>query len=247
MRLPKRKRIHAMEPILKSLRIPCVFMVLAGGVFAQGQKTPVADKASADKGAAYYHYSLGHLYAEMAGAYGNRGDFFNKAIENYRLAMKEDPSASFIGEELSDLYIQSGRLREAVTEAEEALKQNPDDLNARRVLGRIYTRLIGDAQSNRIDENMVKKAIEQYQKITSGDPKDLESWIMLGRLDKVAQNSTEALAAYKKALELDAENEDAMTGMAQVYTDLGDSKAAADLLRKVADKNPNPRSLMSLA
>ena len=94
---------------------------------------------------------------------------------------------------------------------------------------------------------MVKKAIEQYQKITAGDPKDLESWIMLGRLDKVSQNSTEALAAYKKALEIDPDNEDAMTGMAQVYTDLGDSKAAADLLRKVADKNPNPRSLMSLA
>jgi tetratricopeptide (TPR) repeat protein len=38
-----------------------------------------------------------------------------------------------------------------------------------------------------------------------------------------------------------------MTGLAQVYTDLGDTKAAADLLRKVADKNPNPHSLMNLA
>ena len=31
--------------------------------------------------------------------------------------------------------------------------------------------------------------------------------------------------------------------MAMVYTDLGDTKAAADLLRKVADKDPTPRSL----
>jgi tetratricopeptide (TPR) repeat protein len=138
-------------------------------------------------------------------------------------------------------------LREAVTEAEEALKQNPDDLNSRRLLARIYTRLIGDSQANRIDENMVKKAIEQYQKITAGDPKDVESWLMLGRLDKIAQNSTEALAVYKKALDLDPGNEDAMTGLAEVYTDLGDSKAAADLLRKVADKSPNPRSLAKLA
>ena len=110
------------------------------------------------------------------------------------------------------MYIQSGRLREAVTEAEDALKQNPDDLNSRRLLARIYTRLIGDSQANRIDENMVKKAIEQYQKITAGDPKDVESWLMLGRLDKIAQNSTDALAAYKKVLELDPGNEDAMTG-----------------------------------
>jgi tetratricopeptide (TPR) repeat protein len=55
------------------------------------------------------------------------------------------------------------------------------------------------------------------------------------------------MAAYKKALELDAGNEDAMTGLATVYADLGDNKAAADLLRKVADKDPNPRSLTTLA
>jgi tetratricopeptide (TPR) repeat protein len=247
MRLPKRKRIDLMDQTLKFLRIPCVLMVFAAGAYAQSQPAPAPDKAAADKGGAYYHYSLGHLYAEMAGSYGRSGDFFNKAIENYRLAMREDPSATFIGEELSDLYIQSGRLREAVTEAEAALKQNPDDLNARRVLARIYTRMIGDAQQNRIDENMVKKAIEQYQKITEKEPKDSESWLMLGRLHKVAQNSVEAEKAYKKVIEIDPDNEDALTGLAMVYADLGNTKEAADLLRRAAEKNPNPRSLAALA
>jgi len=207
-----------------------------------GQSVSPADKASA-----YYNYSLGHLYSELAAAYGNRGEYFNKAAESYRAALKADPSATFISEELSDLYIQSGRLREAVLDAEDALKQNPNDLNSRRLLARIYTHLIGDSQNNQIDPDMVKKAIEQYQKITETDPKDVDSWIMLGRLQKALQNSTEAMAAYKKALELDAGNEDAMTGLATVYADLGDNKAAADMLQKVADKDPNPRSLTSLA
>jgi len=221
-------------------------LLLATVALGQDNSAPAKTEAKVDKAAAYYNYSLGHLYAELAGAYGNR-DFFNKAVESYRAALKADPGASFIAEELSDLYIQSGRLRDAVAEAEEALKQNPDDLNSRRLLARIYTRLIGDSQNNRIDENMVKKAIEQYQKITAGDPKDVESWLMLGRLQKISQNSTEALNAYKKALEIDPDNEDAMTGLAMVYSDLGDSKAAAELLRKVADKDPNPRSLENLA
>jgi len=233
--IPKRR--HAV--------LPC--LLLMGGI-AFGQNTPAAPKADVkiDKGAAYYAYSLGHLYAELAAESGSR-DYFTKAVENYHAAMKADPSASFIAEELSDLYIQSGRLREAVLEAEENLKQNPDDLNSRRLLARIYTHLIGDAQSNRIDEGMIKKAIEQYEKITQGDPKDAESWLMLGRLDKIAQNSTGAITAYKKALELEPDNDDAMTGLAMVYTDLGDSKAASDLLRKVAEKNPTPRSLTNLA
>ncbi|HEX5226429.1 MAG TPA: tetratricopeptide repeat protein [Bryobacteraceae bacterium] len=217
-------------------------MTISVAANAQQTATPATQS---DKASAYYEYSLGHLYAEMAAAYGNRGEYFSKAAEAYRAALKADPSATFIAEELSDLYIQSGRLREAVLDAQDALKQNPNDLNARRLLARIYTHLIGD--QNQTDTDMVKKAVEQYQKITEVDPKDIDSWIMLGRLQKALMNSTEAMAAYKKALELDASNEDAMTGLATVYADLGDNRAAADMLRKVADKDPNPRSLTSLA
>jgi len=230
-----------MTPTHRFVSLPCVLFLSAA---AFGQNAP---STPADKAASYYNYSLGHLYAELAAAGGNRGDYFNKAVESYKAALKADPNATFISEELSDLYIQSGRLREAVTEAEDALKANPSDLNARRLLARIYTRMIGDAQANRIDESMVKKAIEQYQKITEGDPKDIESWLMLGRLDKIAQNSTEAMNAYKKALAIDPDNEDANTGLAMVYVDLGDNKAAAELLRKITEKNPSARSLTSLA
>jgi tetratricopeptide (TPR) repeat protein len=200
-----------------------------------------------DRASAYYHYSLGHLYAELAGAYGNKGDYATRAIENYRLAMKSDPRATFVAEELSDFYIQSGRLREGVTEAEKALAQNPDDLNSRRVLGRIYTRLIGDARSNSIDETMLKRAIEQYQKITEKDSRDAEAWLMLGRLQRISQNSVESEKAYKKVLEINPDSEDAMTGLAEVYVGLGDNKTATELLRKVAEKNPSLRSLTTLA
>ncbi len=243
-----------MIPTRRLASLPC-FLLVASVAFTQqaafAQKAPApaptATSGQPDKATAYYEYSLGHLYAELAAAYGNRGEYFSKAADAYRAALKADPSATFIAEELSDLYIQSGRLREAVLDAEDALKQNPNDLNSRRLLARIYTHLIGDSQTNQIDPDMVKKAVEQYQKITEADPKDVDSWIMLGRLQKALMNSTEAMAAYKKALELDASNEDAMTGLATVYADLGDNKAAAEMLRKVADKDPTPRSLTSLA
>ena len=236
-----------MTPTHRFVTLPCVLFLAAAAFGQNAPSTPATSQANLDKAASYYNYSLGHLYAELAAASGNRGDYFNKAVESYKAALKADPNATFIAEELSDLYIQSGRLREAVVEAEEALKENPNDLNARRLLARIYTRMIGDSQANRIDESMVKKAIEQYQKITEGDPKDLESWLMLGRLNKIAQNSTDAMKAYKTALQLDPDNEDANTGLAMVYTDLGDNKAAADLLRKITEKNPSARSLTSLA
>lgn len=221
---------------------------LSMAVLAAGQ-TPAASGAAPSnlKADAYYHYALGHLYAELGAAAGNRGDYFNKAIDNYRQAMKDDPGASFLSEELSDLYIQSGRLRDAVTEAEGALKQNPNDINQRRLLARIYTRMIGDSQQNQVDENMLHKAIAEYQKVVELDPKDTDTWLMLGRLQKVAQNSVESEKAYKKALEIDPGNEDALTGLAMVYNDLGDTREASELLRQAAAKNPSARTLTALA
>ncbi len=206
-----------------------------------------AEPKRGDKAAAYYHYSLGHLYGELGGAYGNKGDYLTRAIENFRMALKADPGASFISEELSDLYIQSGKLREAVLEAEEALKQNPNDIGARRILGRIYTRNIGDTQAGKLNEEMLRKAIEQYTKISETQPADADTWLMLGRLHKIAQSSVDAENAYKKVLELDAENEDALTGLAVVYADLGDSKRASELLQRVVTKNPSLRTLTALA
>lgn len=200
-----------------------------------------------DKAASYYHFSLGHFYADLASQFNNRGDFLSKAIENFRSAMKADPSATFIAEELSDLYIQSGRLREAVTDAEASLKDNPNDTASRRILARMYSRMIGDPQQNRIREDMVKKAIEQYQKISEAEPGDNDTLLMLGRLYKVSQNSVEAEKAYKKVLAADPNNEDALTGLAVVYSDLGDNKAAAEMLRKVSEKSPNARNLFQLA
>jgi len=221
-------------------------LLLAAGIARCGQTAP-APAQNADRAAAYYHFSLGHLYAELAGAYGNKGDYLNKAIENYRLALKADPGATFLTDELSDLYIQAGQTRTAVLEAEEAIRQNPDDLTARRILGRIYTRMIGDPQQRKINEDMVKRAIEQYRKVGEKEPSDLDTWLMLGRLYKVAQNSVDAEKAYRKALELDPNNEDAMTGLAMVYADLGDNKSASEMLRKVAEKNPGMRTLTALA
>ncbi len=228
-------------------------LVCAGQTPGQGSNAkpalpPVIKEPHSVKAEAYYHFSLGHLYEDLAAANGNRSDYLNKAIENFRLAMKEDPGgASFLVEDIAELYRAAGRTREAVEEAQDALKANPDDLNARRVLAHIYTQQIGDSNANRIDENMVRRAVEQYKIITDKDPKDIDSLVMLGRLDRILENSVDAEAAFKKAIAIDPENEDAVTGLASVYSDRGDARSASELLEKLTKKNPSPRAYLSLA
>ena len=196
-------------------------------------QSPAATPNAADsnKAGAYYNFAMGRLYSELGQTEGSKDDI-NKAIQFYQEALKLDPSTGIIFEELTDLYIQTNRLQDAVSQAEDMLKRNPNNLDARRMLGRVYTRLIGaSSQDGKIDEASLRKAIEQYKLITEKDPKDAESWVILGRLNTVAHNSPEAEKAFNAALAIEPDNEDALTGLASVYNDLGDTKGAMEKLK----------------
>ena len=217
-------------------------LLVGGACWGQGNTpAPVADRATA-----YYHYSLGHMYAELAGASTNRNDYVNSALENYKAAIKADPNSPLLAEELSDLYSQSGRMRDGQNDSEQAIKLNPNDLAAHRVLARIYVRQI-DAQRGRVNEQMLKQATQEYQKITELAPKDANAWVWLGRLQSASQNTDAAEKAFRKALDLEPDNEDGLTGLATVLGIKGDGTGAADLLKRAAEKDPSADSLTRLA
>lgn len=221
-----------------------LLIVLLGGGMCWGQAN--ATVSNADRASAYYHYTAAHMYAELAGNGGNRSDYINLAIENYKAAIKADPTSALLPEELSDLYAQSGRLRDGQTEAEQTIRQSPNDLAAHRVLARIYVRQI-DQQRGRVNETMLRQATQEYQKITQLAPKDADAWVWLGRLQSAGQNLDDADRAFRKALEIEPDNEDGLSGLATVLGIKGDEAGAADLLKKAAEKSPTADSLKRLA
>lgn len=235
-----------MTRFLRDLTVAAAAALTAGSGLLFGQ---TAEPAKSNKAAAYYHATLGHLYAELAAQYSGRSEFLGKAIDNYKLAMKEDPGTAYLPQELADLYLQSGQVRAAITDFEEILKRDPDDLNARRILARFYTARIsqGSPQQQRMNEDMLRAAIAQHEKISEKAPDDFENWLMLGRLQKLASNSLASEAAYQKALDLNPDSEEGLTGLALVYRDQGQNDKASLLLKRVSDKNPSLRTLTDLA
>ncbi len=169
-----------------------------------------------------------------------------KSIDHYQQALKLDPSASIIFEELTDLYIQTGRLRDAVTQAEDLLKQNPDNLDARRMLGRIYPNDRRQSAGWQDQRKLPAPGHRSVSEIVLKDPKDAESWVTLGRLYSVSHNSPEAERSFKEALKIDPENDEALTGLGSLYMDLGDTKSAIAKLKAATDK-ASERTLAALA
>jgi len=231
---------------LVSLGLVCFSTTpLAFGQVQPGVPAPPA-KAD-DHGSAYYNFSMAHFYGELASAYGNRGEYVNKAIDFYKEAMKLDPGASAIGEELAELYVQTGQMERATQQANELIKVNPSNANAHKIMARIYSRQIGDPDQGKIDQAMLKSAVAEYQKITEINPKDTESLSMLARLYRVSRDEAGAEKCYRAILEVDPNDDDALTGLATVYADKGDFANAIAMLKPVVEKNPDPRVVTTLA
>jgi tetratricopeptide (TPR) repeat protein len=239
---PRTQKSPSAAPYTTLLIFGLVCISAATPAYSQAPASQPTDRASA-----YYDFAMAHLYAELAGAYGNRGEYVNKAIDFYKQAIKTDPAAPYIAEELTEFYVQTGQLDKAMQEANDLLKADPANNNARKILARIYSRQIGDPDQGKVDQAMLKNAIEQYQKITEQDPKDSESLSMLARLYRVSHDDAAAEKAYRRVLELDPNEDDALNGLAMVFADRGDLPNAIAMLKQAVEKNPDARTVVMLA
>ena len=201
---------------------------------AQGQAAAAAPAASPDHAMAYYHYMLARRYRELAGAQ-NRSEYLDRAISEYKQAMAADPDSLFLRVELAELYWRSGRVGDAISEAQAVLKENPNEVGAHRLLAQIYFRYLGDNQPEKTMKENLGKAIGEFEAVTRLDPSDTNSWLLLGKLYKVNNQADKAEDALKKALNADPESQGAIAQLAQLYVDQGESSQAIDLLNKIPE------------
>jgi len=189
-----------------------------------------------DRAAAYYHYTLAHMYEEQITIYG-RSELANKAMDEYRLAIEADPSSEFLTSALAELYVKTGRIRDAVLEAQDILKRDPNNLEAHKLLGRIYLRSLGDlpGSGNNGSDNVLKLAIEQYEQIVKIEPDNVDDHLLLGRLYRLNNDLNKAEGELKIAVKLDPDSEEAITTLSLLYSDEGDTAKALQVLSAVPD------------
>jgi tetratricopeptide (TPR) repeat protein len=213
--------------------------LLAQSQFARAADSPAAAGAQSatkgktpDRAAAYYHFALAHMYEEQVATYG-RSELANKAIEEYRAAIDADPTSAYLTSGLAELYAKTGRIRDAVVEAQDIIKRNPNNLEARRLLGRIYLRSLGDMQAGSGSESVLKLAIEQYEQIVRLQPDSMDDHLLLGRLYRLNNDLQKAESEFKTAVKLQPDSEEAITTLAYLYNELGDTARAAQVLSSV--------------
>ncbi len=201
---------------------------------AKSSQAPPGTGQKPNRAEAYYHYTMAHMYEELVSIYQS-SEFANKAIEEYKLAIENDPSSEYLNAGLAELYAKTGRIRDAVIEAQDIINRDPKNLEARKLLARIYLRGLGDLQSGAQSQEVLKRAIDQYEQIVRLEPDNIDNHMTLGRLYRVNNEMAKAESEFKTAVALQPSSEEAVTMLAYLYNDEGNPKRAEQVLAAIPD------------
>ncbi len=215
---------------------------------APAVSTP-AGKSTAPSGQnraeAYYNYAVGH-YAEQMFESTNQAEYATQTLEYYKRAYALDPSSPVIGARLAEMYWKAQRIRDAVQEAMEVLRRDPNNLPTRRLLARIYLRTLGDLNSVSSQSETLQRAADQYHEIVRLDPTDTDSALWLARLYRLQNSRDKAEEVLRGILKTEPDNEAAVEQLTQLLLDGGRTDEGIRILEDLTKKSPSPGLLDQL-
>lgn len=169
------------------------------------------------------HYTMGLIYDWQDNA--------EKAIEEYKQALKFDFTSAAFHRRLGIDYARTGKFDQAIAEFKSASKFDIDDLESRYLLAILYTSL-----------KRVNEAAAQYEiilkKYQEGDPKNIQVFNYLGQLYFSQKKYDEAIKQYQGLLLLDSKNVDALFLLGILYEGKGARKEAIEFFKKAIEVNP---------
>jgi tetratricopeptide (TPR) repeat protein len=201
---------------------------------------------------AYYHLALASGYEEQAVTEG-RPELVTRAIEEYKLALNADPASPQLNLALANLYFRTGRSREAESTVRGLLKGSPDDIDAHKLLGRIYLRTLSEGQNaspaSSPTGNVLGLAIAEFEKIVALQPKDVEDRMVLGQLYTIKHDQKKAEEQFKTAQAMEPDSEEVVLNLARLYAESGNIEQEVKVIETVpvADRTPKMEDALGAA
>ena len=234
----------------KRMRVACSAAALAAFLVVAVPAAAPAQPPKPDRAAeAYQQFLLGHYLDERDDEAG--------AIAAYKRAMELDPTAADIPGELAALYLRENKVQEAMATAEQALKIEPANREANRVLGVIYAALSESGRGGRSrgpvtggsatnDENLAK-AIKHLELAMAGVIGEVDPNVRatLARAYVLGAEYDKAIPILSSLVEEQPNWTDGPVLLAEAYAAAGRNEDAIAWLKEHAEEDP--RLLPTLA
>jgi tetratricopeptide (TPR) repeat protein len=223
----------------------------------------------------FYLRTQADYYFAMGEAYSLDGNH-SKAIDAFKMTLLYDQESPMVNIRLATEYFKAAQFTESLTQAEEAIRKDPKNIEGRLLLGGLYLSL-----------KLFPKAIAQYEYVLKIQPNNLEAPIYLGAayteikqfdkavkfFDSLIKNEDYAtphlayyyigrvrseqkgdafqkasLKAYQKSIDLKPDFLDGYVAIASFYTLKGQEEKALALYKKFQkEQGPNRKVAEILA
>ncbi len=166
------------------------------------------------------------LHAMLGMLHGRSGNL-EKAVEHLRLAQRSRPADMVIATNLASALGQLGRHQEGLEVITEEMAQADQSLQLLKLRG-FLAQMTDD----------FPLATRSYEQVVAAFPDDWESWNNLGNARGGARDFEGAVAATKRAAELNSESPPVRLNFATALRHAGQFEQAEQQLRKMADDFP---------
>lgn len=181
------------------------------------------------------------------------------AEEAVEESLRLDPSRKRLTEAFE--LEKTGRKKEAETIYRDILKNDPENVDALRLLAGLATsqnehrdaeillkraleltpdfgRAMADLIVNQVEQEKIDEALEYGARLTRIGADNPDSYLLMGNAYSAAGRYEDAINAYKKALGLAAEHPGALSGLAHNLKTVGKQEEAIAIYRKCIAANP---------
>ena len=214
-----------------------VFLLAMSVAPPAGAQTVPSDPAT-KSGEAYSQFMLGR-HLETA-------DDVPGAIAAFKRASQLDPQSADVVAELAGLYMRQSRLDEAMAAGEQALKIDPANREAHRVLGIVYATLVESGRRNRGQQNAaaisdnLNKAIEHLeQSLDRQVETDPNVRATLARLYLAAGSNDKAIPLLLELVNQEPGWSDGPSLLVQAYAAAGRDAEAIAWLEVASKEDPD--------
>ena len=216
---------------------------------------------------AYYYYTEAQLLRDQGEGHA--------ALENMQKAMALDPDSRLLKRETAVLYLQLKNDEAALALLEALLEEQPDDVEALNLVGRllqsrkeharaksIYARILAQDPDNQdiylllgnlyIEDAQWDEAYDLFSRFVQRFPNAYAGYFFLGKVYRQRNQPLEAEKAFRRSLSIEPELEGARFELIELYTtDLKSSnhqKKTVELYEELLEENPqNNRALFGYA
>lgn len=170
------------------------------------------------------HYIMAVIYDDLG--------YVEKAVKEYREALRTDSENTVIHLNLAVTYIKSNQLEKAVEELNTAIKLDPESVEPHAILALLFSLQNKTEESSREYEISLKNA-------SRINPKNIDIYRNLGELYLGQKKIKAAEDMYEMVLGLSPNDAQAHFYLANVFDLSGNKKGAEQELKKAIKNNPD--------